>query len=121
MATPLTQAARDRLRTQVRREQELAARVLSAEAKLAAEIQRRDAILTAHEQVVQARRDDVADALIAYIDESGVGLERAAIILGHSKTQLARTVRERRLSRRDSTSQIEGRTDSAASGRAARS
>ena len=118
MATPLTQAARDRLRTQVRREQELAARVLSAEAKLAAEIQRRDAILTAHEQVVQARRDDVADALIAYIDESGVGLERAAMILGRSKTQLARTVRERRLARRDTT-ESGSRPDSAATRRAA--
>ena len=109
MATPLTQAARDRLRTQVRREQELAARVLSAEAKLAAEIQRRDAILTAHEQVVQARRDDVADALIAYIDESGVGLERAALILGHSKSHLTRLVRERRLARATGTGEPRSR------------
>lgn len=99
MATPLTQSARDRLRAQVRREQELAARVQVAEARLAAEIHKRDAILTGHERVISERRDDVADALITYVDEAGVGLERAAIILGRSRSELTRVVRERRLAR----------------------
>jgi hypothetical protein len=99
MAAPLTQSARDRLRAQVRREQDLAARVLGAEARLAAEIHKRDAMMSAHDRVLAERRDDVADALITYIDHAGVGLERAAIILGRSKAELARTVRERRLAR----------------------
>lgn len=110
MATPLTQSARERLRIQVRREQDLAARVLAAEARLAAEIHKRDAILTAHERVIGARRDEVADALIAYIDESGVGLKRAAIILGRSEAHLARVVRERRLARATAASQGRTRT-----------
>ncbi len=97
MAAPLTQAARDRLRTQVRREQELAARVLAAEARLSDAHAKRDAALAAQDRIIATRRDDVADALIAYVDDAGVGLERAAIILGRSRTELTRIVRERRL------------------------
>ena len=100
MASSLTQAARDRLREQVRREQELAARVLAAEGKLTTEIHKRDAILAEHDLVVAARRAEVADALISYIEESGVGLDRAALILGHPKPYLARLVRDRRTARR---------------------
>lgn len=97
MAAPLTQAARDRLRAQVRREQELAARVLAAESRLASAHAKRDTVLAAQDKVIAARRDDVADALIAYVDDAGVGLERAAIILGRSRGELARNIRERRL------------------------
>ncbi len=96
MARPLTQAARDRLRAQVRREQELAAGVLASESRLEAETEKRNAAIAAHDRMVAARADDVADALIAYVDESGVGVERAAIILGRSRNELARIVRERR-------------------------
>jgi hypothetical protein len=96
MARSLTQTARDRLREQVRREQELAADVLAAEARLAAQIDKRDAAIAAHDRLVATRRDDVADALISYVDESGVGVERAAIILNRSRNELARIVRERR-------------------------
>lgn len=97
MAALLTQAARDRLRAQVRREQELAARVLAAESRLGDAFAKRDAVLAAQDKVIAARRDDVADALIAYVEDAGVGLERAAIILGRSRSELARIVRERRL------------------------
>lgn len=96
MARPLTQAARDRLRDQIRREQDLSARVLAAERRLTDAIAKRDAALGGHETVIASRRDDVADALIAYVDHAGVGVERAAIILGRSRTELARIVRERR-------------------------
>lgn len=97
MAAPLTQAARDRLRAQVRREQELAARVLAAEAQVADAVAKRDALLAAQDKVIAGKRDGVADALIAYVEDAGVGLERAAIILGRSRSELARIVRERRL------------------------
>lgn len=99
MATPLSQAARDRLRAQVRREQELARRVVSAEARLADAIAKRDAVLATHDKVIAAREDDIADALIAYVDDAGVGLDRAAIIFGRSRSELARLVRKRRLAR----------------------
>lgn len=101
MAAPLTQAARDRLRTQVRREQELAARVLAAESRLADATVRRDAVLAAQDKVIAARRDDVADAVIAYVTDDSVGLGRAAIILGRSRSELARIARERRLAMKE--------------------
>lgn len=97
MAAPLTQAARDRLRAQVRREQELAARVLAAEERLADAIAKRDAVLIAQEKVIEGKRGDVADALIAYVENAGVGVERAAIILGRSRGELSRIIRSRRL------------------------
>jgi hypothetical protein len=100
MARPLTQAARDRLREQVRREQELATDVLAAEARLAAQVDKRGAVIAAQDRLVAGRADDVADALISYVDESGVGVERAAIILNRSRNELARIVRERRQGRR---------------------
>jgi hypothetical protein len=106
MQAPLTQAARDRLRAQLRREQELSARVLVAEARLADAIAKRDAVLSAQDDIVARRRDDVADALIAYVDDAGLGLERAAIVLGRSRSELRRIVRERRIA-------IAGRTASA--------
>jgi hypothetical protein len=93
---PLSQAARDRLRTQARREQDLAARVAAAEARLAAERRRRHDTLASLDSAIARRSDQVADALIAYIDSAGVGLERAAMILGRSKAELAKTVRDRR-------------------------
>jgi hypothetical protein len=97
MAAQLTRSARDRLRVQVRREQDLAARVLAAEARLSAEILQRDAIPSAHDQVLAERRADVADAVLAYIDGADVGLDGAAIILGRSRSDLRRIVLERRL------------------------
>jgi hypothetical protein len=99
MARPLTQAARDRLREQVRREQELATDVLAAEARLASQIDKREAVIAVQDRVVADRTNDVADALITYVDQSGVGVERAAIILGRSRNELARIVRERRQAR----------------------
>lgn len=97
---PLTQTARDRLRAQARCEQEMADRVLAAESRLAAEQARRDAALAARDRAVAARRDDVADALIDYVESTGVGIERAALILGRPAAGVARLVRERRRARR---------------------
>lgn len=96
-AIPVTQAARDRLRAQLRREQQLSARVFAAERRLSDAIAKRDAVLDAQDKLINRRRDDVADALITYVDDAGMGLERAAIILGRSCGELRRTVRERRL------------------------
>lgn len=96
MRTPFSQAARDRLRAQMRREPELADRVLSAEARLANAIAKRDALVAAQDELVAARRDDVADALIAYLDGAGVTVERAAVIFDRPGNTLARLVRERR-------------------------
>ena len=101
MAAPLTQAARDRLREQVRREKELASRVVMAESRLADAIAKRDAVLSAQDEILNRRRDDVADALIAYLNDAGVGLDRAAIIFGRSRSELARIVRERRVATRN--------------------
>lgn len=99
---PVSQAARDRLRSQARREQDLAARVIAAETRLAGEITKRDALVAARDRIVDKRRADVADALIAYVDAAGVGIERAALILGREKSQLARLVHDRRAAlRRD--------------------
>lgn len=95
-ARPVSQAARDRLRAQGRREQDLAARVIAAEARLTAEISKRDALVTARDRVVDNRRDGVADALIAYVEEAGMGIERAALILGREKSEVARLVHARR-------------------------
>jgi hypothetical protein len=66
MVAPPTEAARDRLRAQVRREQELADGVLAAEARLHNAIAKADALLAAQQRVIDERRDRVADALIAY-------------------------------------------------------
>jgi hypothetical protein len=84
----------------VRREQDLAAGVLNAEVRLAAEIAKRDAAIAAHNTAVASRADAVADAVIDYLEQAGVGLERAGIVLGHPKPDLARMVRERRQQRR---------------------
>jgi hypothetical protein len=99
MVAPPTEAARDRLRAQVRREQELADGVLAAEARLHNAIAKADALLAAQQRVIDERRNDVADALIAYVDEAGVGLDRAAIILGRPKQDLARILKRRRPSK----------------------
>lgn len=96
MARPLTQAARDRLREQARHEQDLAAGVLRAEARLAAEVAKRDAAIKAHDQIVVKRTGDVADTVIDYIEQAGVSVERAAIILDRPSNELTRMVRERR-------------------------
>jgi hypothetical protein len=102
MAQPITQAARDRLREQARREQELANRVLHAESRLTAEQAKRAATLATHDSVISQRADEVADALIDYLEQAGVGLERAAVIFGRSRSELARMVRNRRRARRRS-------------------
>jgi predicted HTH domain antitoxin len=94
-----TDTARDRLRAQVRHEQELATRVLAAEARLTTEIEKRDAVLRTHERLIAQRKDELADALTAYIDEAGVSLERAAIVFGRSRSQLQRILRERKIAR----------------------
>jgi hypothetical protein len=101
VAAPLTQGARDRLREQVRREKELASRVVMAESRLADAIAKRAAVLSAQDEILDRRRDDVADALIAYLNDAGVGLDRAAIIFGRSRSELARIVRERRVATRN--------------------
>src|SRR3954453_6767440 len=108
MALPITQAARDRLREQARREQELANRVLQAESRLTVEQGRRDAALAAHERLITRRPDEVADALIDYLEQAGVGLERAAAVFGRSRAELARVVRSRRRSRRQPASRGNG-------------
>ena len=94
MPRTLSQAVRERLREQSRREQELAAIVLGADARLTAETSRRDALVAERDRVVASRRDDLAEALVAYLDGAGVGLERAALILDRPKAVLARLVRE---------------------------
>jgi hypothetical protein len=99
MVAPPIDTARDRLRAQIRREQELADAVLAAEARLHSAIAKADALLAAQQRVIDERRDCVADALIAYVDEAGVGLDRAAIILGRPKQELARILKSRRESR----------------------
>jgi len=99
VAGAVTDTARDRLRAQVRREQELATRVLGAEARLAADVEKRDAVLRTHERLITQRKNELADALTAYIDEAGVSLERAAIVFGRSRSQLQRMLRERKTAR----------------------
>jgi hypothetical protein len=96
MAAPAVETARDRIRAQVRREQELADAVLAAETRLHTAIAKADTLLAAQQRVIDERRNEVADALIAYVDEAGVGLDRAAIILGRPKQELARTLKLRR-------------------------
>ncbi len=97
MPASLTEVARDRLRAQIQRERQLAARVLETEARLSDAIAQRDAVLAADDRMIQACRADVADALIAYVRDAGVGLDRAAIILGRPKAELLRMINERRL------------------------
>lgn len=110
MALPMTQAARDRLREQARREQDLATRVLQAESRLTVERAKRDAALAAHERAISRRANELADALIDYLEQAGVGLERAALIFERSRSELARIVRNRRRDRR----RLTGRGDGAA-------
>lgn len=93
---PVSQTARDRLRAQARRERDLATRVLTAQARLTAELTKRAELLAARDRVLAARRDDVADALIAYVDEAGVRVERAALIVGQQPADVARLVNGRR-------------------------
>lgn len=101
MATPIDQTARERLRAQVRREQELAKAVLNAEARLSSEIAKRDSVMAAQDQAVGARRAEVAEALANYVDGAGVGLERTAIIFGRPKSEVTRMVRDCRAIRRN--------------------
>lgn len=102
MPRPLTQPARDRLREQARREQELAAGVLAAQDRLARQIRKRDAMLAAQARAITEREAAVADALIIYLDQAGVGLDRAAAVLDRPKNELARIVRDRKATcRRD--------------------
>ncbi len=95
MSAPLRQDARARLRDQVRREQDLVASVLAADARLAVATRKRDAVVASHDHVIAERRADVADALADYLEQAGVGLDRAAAVLGREKTHLARLIRER--------------------------
>lgn len=100
MPASLTEVARSRLRAQIQRERELAARVGAAEARLSDAIANRDAAMAADDRVITACRNDVADAVIAYVRDAGVGIDRAAIILGRSTPELVRMVDERRLAMR---------------------
>jgi predicted XRE-type DNA-binding protein len=93
---PVTQRPRDRLRDQIRLERALTERVLAAQQRLAAENARRDAALTACDMRVRARIDDLADAMIAYIDTAGVRPERAATVLGLPRSTVSSMIRERR-------------------------
>lgn len=93
---PIARSARDRVRDQARREQQLAARVLLAEERLEAERRRRADAISALDRAVERRTVDVADALIAYVDSAGLGLARAAIILDRPQAELARLLRQRR-------------------------
>jgi hypothetical protein len=101
---PVSQTARDRLRSQARRERELAARVAAAESRLTVERRRRRDAITDLDRAVARREAEVADALVNYVDADGVGIDRAAIILGRARNAVAKTVRTRR---------AELRTDSA--------
>jgi hypothetical protein len=93
---PVTQRPRDRLRDQLRLERALTYRVLAAQRRLVAENARRDATLAACESRVRARIDDLADAMIAYIDTAGVRPERAATVLGLPRSRVSSMIRERR-------------------------
>ena len=96
MAAPLARAARDRLKAQVQRERELAEAVLAAETRLGEAIAKSDAIVAAQQRVIAGRRAEVAQALSQYVNEAGLGLDRAAIILGRTKADLARSIRDAR-------------------------
>lgn len=96
MPDPMIETVRDRLRAQVRREQQFAARVLAAEARLAGEESKRNAVLAVHNCAVAERRHAVADALIDYMEQAGVSVDRAALIFGRTKQDIVRLVRERR-------------------------
>ena len=93
---PVTQRPRDRLRDQIKLEREFADRVLTAHRRLAAENARRDAALAACDTRIRARTDDLADAMIAYIDMAGVRPDRAATVLGLPRTTVLSMIRERR-------------------------
>lgn len=96
VAPTLAKAVRDRLRDQAKLERDLAARVIAAADRLDAAAERRDALVEEQDAAVSKRRDDVADALISYLDLAGVGVERAAIILDQPKNEIIALVRRRR-------------------------
>ena len=93
---PVTQGPRDRLRNEIRRERELADRVLASQRRLADEKTKRDAAIAAHDSKVAARADDLADALLAYVDTARVRPERAAVVLGVPRSTIIGMIRERR-------------------------
>ena len=95
-ALPVTQRPRDRLRDQIRLERELTDRVLAAQRRLANEKARREATLAACDTKVRARIDDLADAMIAYVDVAGVRPERAAVVLDLPRSTVSSMIRERR-------------------------
>jgi hypothetical protein len=101
MTTQLSETARDRLRAQVRLEQALVARVLATEARLTAEIEKRNALLRTQDEVIAQRSNELAAALAAYIDEAGVSLDRAAVVFGRSRTDLQRLLRQHKGNRAD--------------------
>ena len=85
----------DAVRAAVRREQELAASVRATQAELADAIAERDSVLAAQDRVVAARRARFAEAVHAYVGGSGLGRERAAVVLGRSPDELERILRQR--------------------------
>jgi hypothetical protein len=93
-ATPVALTARERLREQQKLEAAKLAAVLAAEERLAAERQRHTAAIAAADAALAAQGALVADATCALIDVSG--LERAAAILGRSKSELGRIARDHR-------------------------
>jgi hypothetical protein len=95
-AAPLIQSTRDRLRTQVKLERELATRVIAAQSRLSSAVEKRDAAVAEQQAVVDRHRDAVADALIQYVEQARVGIERISIVLGAPRPELARLIRERR-------------------------
>ena len=95
-ALPVTQRPRDRLRDQIRLERELTDRVLAAQRRLATEKARREATLAACDTKVRARIDDLADAMIAYVDVAAVRPERAAVVLDLPRSTVSSMIRERR-------------------------
>lgn len=99
MPSQLRVDARARLREQVRREQELAAQVLAADAKLTAADRRRAAVIAAQDEVISNRRAEVADALANYLEQAGVGIARAAAVLDRNPQHLSRLLHERRARR----------------------
>lgn len=92
----LAKSVRDRLRDQARLERDLAARVIAASDRLSVATERRDVLVAEQDALVAKRRDEVAEALIGYLDLAGVGVERAAIILDRPKNEIVALVRRRR-------------------------
>jgi hypothetical protein len=109
-ALPVTQQPRDRLRHQIKLERVMTDRVLAAQRRLAAEKSNRASTIAACDAKVRARADDLADAMIAYLDRAGVRPERAAVVLGLPTSLVTGIIRERRATLRRNEANPKGRT-----------